>query len=86
MDYNFKGSINRAIKLLNTPQDYKNYLIIKIRPQPFRCCHFRHWPETWEIINKHISPSGPIKEEGDALIQKNKEFREFRVTSLKLNI
>jgi hypothetical protein len=71
MDYKFDSSLKRAIALLNTPGDSKNYFILKFCLEPFACHHLNHWPNTWEQINEYIYPSAPIKDEGDALIKKN---------------
>ena len=76
MDYNFKTSIDRAIKLLGTPSDYENYITIKIKPAQGGCCCSSHcWPKTYAIINEYINPFGPIKDGGDALIGiKNEQY------------
>ncbi|MEW6052397.1 MAG: hypothetical protein AB1552_01225 [Nitrospirota bacterium] len=72
MKNKFQKSIDRAITLLHTPPDYKNYILIKLSPIPQGCCCFHCWPKTWEIINKTIQPYGPIENEGDVLIERNK--------------
>lgn len=73
MNKNLKKSLDRAIKLLNTPKDYENYISIKIKPVNGGCCCFHCWPKTWEIINEYIYPFGPLKDEGDVLIDKMNE-------------
>lgn len=73
MDNTFKKSIDRAIKLINTPSVYEDYIIIKIRPIPRGCCCFHCWPLTWSKINEHIAPFGQIIDEGDVVIGKDKE-------------
>ena len=60
-------SINRAIKLLGTPQEYDMYLSIKLSP-PSGCCCSDCWSETWRAVYSFISPFGPVRHEGDALI------------------
>jgi hypothetical protein len=62
-----------AIHLLETPKDFENYIVLKIAPVGGGCCCFHHWPETWNSINKFISPCGPIRNEGAALIKKNSD-------------
>lgn len=75
MNSNFKNSLERAINLLGTPNDYENYLSIKIQPIQGGCCCFHCWPNTWSTVNKYISPIGPLKDEGDVLIgDKNDKF------------
>ncbi len=71
MKENLQKSINRAITLLNTPQEYEKYISIKLSP-PSGCCCSHCWPETWRKVNEFISPSGPVGHEGDALIEINK--------------
>lgn len=68
-----KKSIDRAISLLGTPENYDDYESIKIRPDKGGCCCFHCWPETWAAINERISPFGPLQDEGDVLIEKNNE-------------
>jgi len=70
---NLKKSIDRAIDLIGTPNDYEKYISIKIKPAQGGCCCFHCWPETWTTINRHIYPYGPLKDEGDVLIGKNNE-------------
>lgn len=65
------NSLERANKLLKHLPDNGEYLLIKIKPDPFSCCHLQHWPRTWDLINDQIKPFGPIEEEGDVLIQKD---------------
>ena len=67
-DYKLRNSIDRATRLLNVPNNYDNYLSIKLTPVPSQCCCFHCWPETWDRINEYIKPNGPIPDEGDALI------------------
>ena len=71
MDTNFKRSVNRAISLMGTPADYKNYIPIKIKPSKGGCCCFHCWPHTWNSVNKYIYPFGPLEDEGDVLLSKN---------------
>ncbi|VVB96325.1 Uncharacterised protein [uncultured archaeon] len=71
MSLNLKRSIDRAIDLMNTSADYEDYISIKIKPAEGGCCCFHCWPETWITVNKYIYPCGPIKDEGDVLIDKN---------------
>lgn len=68
-----KRSIDRAISLLKTPADYNKYASIKIRPSVPGCCCFHCWPKTWVAINEHISPCGPLQDEGDVLIKSDDE-------------
>jgi hypothetical protein len=70
---NLQKSIDRAIKLMGTPSDYENYIVIKIKPVQGGCCCFHCWPKTWSIINEYIAPYGPLEDEGDVLISKNNE-------------
>jgi len=72
MNNKLQKSIDRAIALLNTPNEYENYISIKLSPVPSGCCCFHCWPDTWGKINKSIQPCGPIKDEGDVLIEKDK--------------
>lgn len=65
-----QNSIDRAIGLLNTPNESENYISIKLSPIPSGCCCFHCWPNTWNKINKSIQPCGPIEDEGDVLIKK----------------
>jgi len=71
MNDKFSKSLDRAIKLLGTPSSYKSYVVIKIKPISGGCCCFHCWPNTWNNINRFISPCGPIKDEGDVLITKD---------------
>lgn len=73
MNTNLKKSIDRAVVLMNMPARYEDYISIKIQPIPSECCCFRCWPKTWSIVNDYISPCGPLKDEGDVLIEKNNE-------------
>lgn len=59
--------------MIGTPADYDNYISIKVEPDPKRCCCFHCWPETWAFVNKFIYPYGPLKDEGDVLININNE-------------
>ncbi len=70
MEEKLQKSIERASALLKTPPDYEKYISIKLSP-PSGCCCSDCWPETWRIVNQDISPCGPIKHEGDALIKKD---------------
>ena len=72
MNNNLKRSIDRAIGLMNTPADYESYISIKIKPVDGECCCLNHWQRTWTIVNDYIYPSGPVKNEGAVLIEKNK--------------
>jgi hypothetical protein len=67
MGVQMERSIDHAIKLLGTPQEYDKYLSIKLSP-PSGCCCSHCWPETWRAVNSHISPYGPVDHEGDAAI------------------
>ena len=69
----FHKSIDRAMKLMGTPSDYENYIVIKIKPAWGGCCCFHCWPKTWSVINKYITPFGPLEDEGDVLINRGKE-------------
>ncbi len=62
-----------AIPLLKTPEKFEDYISLKITPNDGGCCCFNHWPETWNVVNKFISPCGPIRNEGAVLIEKNNE-------------
>ncbi len=66
----FAHSVERAAKYLGPIADSDAYVILKLSPVPFTCCHFRHWPETWRAVNTWLGPQGPIAEEGDVLIEK----------------
>ena len=72
MNNNLQSSIDRAIILLNTPNEYDNYISIKLSPIPSGCCCFHCWPDTWRQINKFIQPYGPLEDEGDILIETKK--------------
>jgi hypothetical protein len=72
MKNKLQNSIDRSIRLLNTPNESENYISIKLSPVPSGCCCFHCWPDTWEKINKSIQPCGPIEDEGNVLIEKNK--------------
>jgi hypothetical protein len=66
---NVKISIDRAMNLLKTPNNYEKYISIKIKPkQELSCCCFHCWPYTWKAINSMISQYGIIEDEGDVLI------------------
>ena len=70
-----KTSIDRAIRLLETPAIYENYISIKLSPVPRKCCCFHCWPTTWSSVNTYIVPYGPIEDEGDVIIgQDNARF------------
>ena len=64
-----ESSLSRAIRLLNTPKNYENYISIKIKPVQGGCCCFHCWPKTWAGINKYIAPAGPMRDEGEVLIE-----------------
>jgi len=66
-------SLVRAIKLLKTPPNSSEYVILKIGPTVRKCCCFHCWPETWAFVNEYILPCGPLQDEGDVLIKKNNE-------------
>ena len=66
-------SLDRAINLLKTSESYSDYVILKITPRGGGCCCFHCWPEAWASINEYILPHGPLQDEGDVLIQTNKE-------------
>ena len=68
-----ESSLNRAIHLLKTPENYENYISIKIKPVSGGCCCFHCWPKTWSRINTYIAPNGPLRDEGDVLIERNNE-------------
>jgi hypothetical protein len=68
-----KRNLDIAIQLLNTPENYTDYISIKISPSNGGCCCFDHWPGTWGEINEFIFPAGPIKNEGAVLIEQNNE-------------
>jgi len=68
-----ESSLDRAIHLLKTPANHEDYVSIKIKPVQRGCCCFHCWPETWSRINKYITPCGPLRDEGDVLIEKNNE-------------
>lgn len=70
---NLKRNLDTAIRLLGTPENYEDYISIKISPVNGGCCCFDHWPGTWAEINEYISPSGPITNEGAVLTEKNNE-------------
>jgi hypothetical protein len=61
-------NFQRAIVLLSNSGVEEDLAIIKLLPEPKTCCCFHCWPETWNKINNHIAPQGPIKDEGDILI------------------
>lgn len=72
---NFVTSVDRAIKLLNTPSSYSDYISIKIMPDQAGCCCLKHWSTTWRIVDRYISPDGPIlsgstRNENNALVHK----------------
>ena len=66
-----KKSIERAIALLGTSADYDKYEAIKIKPNKGGCCCFHCWPKTWASVNEYIAPFGPLRDEGDVLIENN---------------
>jgi hypothetical protein len=68
METKLKSSIDRAISLLGSEQDYGKYVCLKIAPETGGCCCFHCWPNTWQEVNQAIRPFGPIKDEGDVLI------------------
>lgn len=68
-----ESSLDRAIHLLKTPANHKDYISIKIKPVQGGCCCFHCWPKTWSRINKYITPCGPLRDEGDVLIERNNE-------------
>ncbi len=68
-----ESSLNRAIHLLKTPENYEDYISIKIKPVSGGCCCFHCWPKTWSRINTYIAPNGPLRDEGDVLIERNNE-------------
>ena len=72
MNTNLKRSIDRAIDLMSTPADYEDYISIKIKPTEGGCCCLNHWSKTWDNFNEYIYPSGPVKNEGAVIIDKNK--------------
>ena len=63
-----KGSIDRAIRVLDSPADYEGYVSLKIAPVGHACCCFHCWPETWAEVNQHIRPCGPLLDEGDVAV------------------
>ncbi|MEW5897358.1 MAG: hypothetical protein AB1668_06705 [Nanoarchaeota archaeon] len=71
MNCKFKESVDRAIKLLETPPDYTDYVVFKIKPTVGGCCCFHCWPHTWKDVNQFIIPCGPLEDEGDVLIDKD---------------
>ena len=63
------NSLERAQKLLKTPDNIEDYISIKIKPiDDGFCCCFHCWPRTWLEINDLISPYGHMVDEGDVLI------------------
>lgn len=70
MEDKLEKSIDRAISLLKTPKEYEKYISIKVSP-PSGCCCSDCLPETWQTVNKFITPCGPVEHEGDALIEKD---------------
>jgi hypothetical protein len=72
MRIDMERSIERAAKLLGTPQECDKYLSIKLSP-PSGCCCSHCWPETWSIVNDFILPFGPVGHEGDAVVGKGKD-------------
>ncbi len=68
METKLKESIERAIPLLGTKQNYAEYVCLKIAPET-GCCCFHCWPYTWQEVNRGILPCGPIEDEGDVLIE-----------------
>ncbi|MFH1440449.1 MAG: hypothetical protein ABIH18_00170 [Candidatus Omnitrophota bacterium] len=71
MEEKLQKSIDRAIALLKIPNEYENFLSIKLSPLDIGCCCSDCLPETWRITNEFIAPCGPIKHEGDVLIEKD---------------
>jgi hypothetical protein len=47
------------------------YIIFKLYPIPNRCCCFHCLPQQWHKVNEVIYPTGPLKDEGSILINKN---------------
>lgn len=70
---NLESSLDRAIHLLKTPANHEDYISIKIKPIQGGCCCFHCWPRTWSIINIYITPCGPLRDEGDVLIENDDE-------------
>jgi len=68
-----ESNLNRAIHLLKTPENYEDYISIKIKPVHGGCCCFHCWSKTWSRINMYIAPCGPLRDEGAVLIEKNYE-------------
>lgn len=68
MNKKLENSLDRAILLLKTPKNYDDYISIKIQPINGGCCCFHCWPETWDKVNEHISPYGPLEDEGVVLL------------------
>ena len=66
-------SLERAIKLLRTPPNEAEYVILKITPIGGGCCCFHCWPDTWATVNRAIFPCGPLEDEGDVLIKRGNE-------------
>ena len=73
MQTNITNSINRAVKLMGATKNYEDYISIKIAPVPQSCCCFHCWPKTWHVVNSHISPCGPLEDEGDVLVRTDGE-------------
>jgi hypothetical protein len=71
MEEKLQRSMDRAIALLKTPKIYENYISIKLSPLDVGCCCSGCLSETWRMINRFIEPCGPVKHEGDALIEKD---------------
>lgn len=69
MESKLKASIDRAIALLGTEPNYEAYTCLKITPEGGGCCCFHCWPHTWGTVNREIQPFGPLKDEGDVLIE-----------------
>ncbi|OPX63139.1 MULTISPECIES: hypothetical protein [unclassified Methanoregula] len=70
---NLELNLNRAIQLLRTPQNYEEYVSIKIKPVDGGCCCYNHWHETWTQFNEFISQYQPVKKEGATLIERDGE-------------
>lgn len=62
-------SIQRANALLGEADREAAIVVLKIQPVPHSCCCFHCWPHTWQLINDFVAPQGPIKDEGDLLLE-----------------
>jgi len=68
MGRGFKESVARAAALMGTPNEYAKYVSLKV--QGGLCCP-RHYGRAWNLLDQYITPCGPLKDQGDILVEKH---------------